>query len=37
MSAQGARGPNERWMMRAEASAMVSEIEESLTLLRRRL
>ena len=31
------RAPSEEQDMRAEAQAMVNEIEESLTLLRRRL
>jgi len=31
------RAPSKEWTMRAEAQAMVTEIEESLELLRRRL
>jgi hypothetical protein len=38
MSGRDARGPNEEEdEMRAEAQAMVKEIEESVELLRRRL
>jgi hypothetical protein len=31
------RAPSKEWTMRAEAQALVIEIEESLELLRRRL